>query len=90
MEPDNKNDPADTSLKEDLSTDATFGPSKFSWDTSFKGTMSRDFFVSSFFPQTNLTVLNNRGVIRIRNRLLGDEYTGELIRISCVRQFFQT
>ncbi len=37
MEPDwkNKNDPADTSLKEDLSIDTTFDPSWFSWDTPF-------------------------------------------------------
>ncbi len=38
MEPDSKhkNDPADTSLKEDLSIDTTSDPSSFLWDTSFK------------------------------------------------------
>jgi hypothetical protein len=58
----------------------------------------KNFFVSSFLlkqlllarPDTILIVRNNRGVIRIRNWLLGNEYTGESIRISCVRQFFQT
>ncbi len=37
MEPDwkNQNDPADTSLKEDLSIDDNFDLSYFSWDTSF-------------------------------------------------------
>jgi hypothetical protein len=33
---------------------------------------------------------NIRGVIRIRNRLPGDEYTRESIRIPLVRQFWQT
>ncbi len=38
MEPDwkCKNNHADTSWKEDLSIDATFDPSLFSWDTSFQ------------------------------------------------------
>jgi hypothetical protein len=31
-----KKDPADTSLKEDLSIDTAFDPSWFSWDTPFK------------------------------------------------------
>jgi hypothetical protein len=30
-----KKDPADTSLKEDLSSDTAFDPSWFSWDTPF-------------------------------------------------------
>ncbi len=30
-----KKDPADTSLKEDLSIDTAFDPSWFSWDTTF-------------------------------------------------------
>ncbi len=31
-----KTNPADTSLKEDLSVDTTFDPSYISWDTPFK------------------------------------------------------
>jgi hypothetical protein len=60
------------------------------------------FFISGFFHQTTSPGPKEhaqkrfrifpkiRGVIRIRNRLPGDEYTGESIRIPEVRQFFQT
>jgi hypothetical protein len=33
---------------------------------------------------------NIRGIIRIRNRVPSDEYTGESIGIPELRQFFQT
>ncbi len=60
------------------------------------------FFGSSFFHQTpspgpnrdaqdRFRIFSNiRGFIRIRNRLPGDEYTGESIRILYDRQFLQT
>jgi hypothetical protein len=41
--------------------------------------------------QERLQIFSNiRRVICIRNRLSGDEYTGELIRILQVQQFLQT
>jgi hypothetical protein len=61
--------------------------------SSVKGTVSRDFSCLVFFHQTTSPSPNRhaqerfwifsniRGVIRICNRLPGDEYTGESIRI---------
>jgi hypothetical protein len=36
-----KTDPADTSLKEDLSIDTTFDTFLFSWDTPFKSVVEK-------------------------------------------------
>ncbi len=40
-----KNNPADTSLKEDLSIDTTFDPSYISWDITFRDFL-RWFFIT--------------------------------------------
>jgi hypothetical protein len=71
---------------------------RFTWANSLKE-QCHEIFRLRFFHQQLLLVpigmprndfeffSNIRGVIRIRYRLPGDEYTGESIRIPSVRQF---
>jgi hypothetical protein len=69
------------------------------WHCPLKGTVSRDFScpVSSFkqlllvplgMPKEISIFSNIRGVIRIRSRLPGDEYT--ISRLESFRQILQT